>query len=274
MKSETDSLISEWNRARFKHPFFGESLSDEQIDRVWNDSADSYEDGVLEKIHDDITDYLVSEGYLNGNRTLLDIGCGPGTYSFRFSEYVKAITAIDKSPRMIERILRESESRGIGNLQAGCADWNFYIPDEKYDVAFSSLCPPVNSSESILRMEKCSRDLCVYISSMPGNRDSIYFEIWNRLGRNYTFEGYDTRYPRRFLETLGRSPVLKVFETKTKKESDCAELCEHYVKKFSHYGNFPNISELIEDVVYSFAEGNRVYTEQNNRLGLLIWNVA
>lgn len=273
MKSETDSLISEWDRARFRHPFFGENLSDEQIDRVWNDSADSYEDGVLEKIHDDITEYLVSEGYLNRNRTLLDIGCGPGTYSFRFSEYVGSITAIDKSPRMIERISRESETRGIKNLQTGCTDWNLYLPDEKYDVAFSSLCPPVNSSGSILRMEKCSRNLCVYISSMSGNRDSIYFEIWNRLGRDYTFEGYDTRYPCRFLEAVGRRPVLKIFENKTEKENDCAELCDYYERKFSHYGCFPDISELIEDVVYSFAEDGRVCTEQNNRLGLLIWDV-
>ncbi len=273
MKYETDSVISEWDNVRYKHPFFGENLSDEQIDRVWNDSADTYEDGVLEDIHDRISDYLLSEGYLNKDTTLLDIGCGPGTYSLRFSNHVKSITAIDKSPRMVNRIIRESESRGVKNLSAECVDWNQYVPDKTYDVAFSSLCPPVNSHESILRMEKCSGNTCVYISSMSGNRDSVYFEIWKRLGRNYTFEGYDTRYPCRFLKSIGRNPALKIFENKMEKENCCLELCEHYKQKFSHYGHSEDISELIEDVVYSFAEDGQVYTVQNNRLGLLIWDV-
>jgi ubiquinone/menaquinone biosynthesis C-methylase UbiE len=87
--SDSAYLINQWNSARLNHPFFGENLSDEEIDRIWDSSAETYGDGVLSVLHDEITAYLVSEQYLKNSSSVLDIGCGPGTYSLRFSQTVK-----------------------------------------------------------------------------------------------------------------------------------------------------------------------------------------
>lgn len=274
MQSDTLSVIREWGQARRRHPFFAEGLSEKDIDRIWDDSAETYGDGTLSKIHDKIIEFLVSEEYFNRNSDLLDIGCGPGTYSLRFSPIVKNVTAADKSERMLERLDGICRAENISNIRTEYMDWNVYIPDKKHDTAFSSLCPPVNSPESILKMEKCSRDLCIYISSMSKDRDSIYFEIWRELGRDYTYQGYDTEYPLRFLESIGRDPTLKKFEIKTSDESEPGRLVEFYKRKFLLYRDEQEISKVIEDVVHSHAEDGIVRTEQTNRLGLLIWHAS
>jgi hypothetical protein len=173
---------------------------------------------------------------------------------------------------MLECLKNKCAEENIDNISVECADWNNYRPDGKYDVAFSSLCPPVNSSDSILKMEMCSDDVCIYISSMSKDRDSIYFEIWRELGKEYTYEGYDTGYPSRFLESIGRDPVLKSFEIKTRSESEPDRLAEFYKQKFLLYRDEREVSRIIDEVVHSRAEDGRVITEQTNRLGLLIWH--
>lgn len=271
MRSDPIPVIREWEHARCRHPFFAEGLSEKDIDKIWDDSAETYGDGTLSEIHDMITEFLVSEGYVSRNKDLLDIGCGPGTYSLRLSPSVKGILAIDKSARMLERLDGICGTEGITNIRTECADWDVYVPKRKYDIAFSSLCPPVNSSVSILKMEMCSSDTCIYISSMSKDRDSIYFEIWRELGREYTYEGYDTGFPLRFLKSIGREPILKKFEIETCSESEPGRLAEFYKRKFLLYRDEREILKAIEDVVGSHAEEGVVRTEQMNRLGLLIW---
>lgn len=102
MRSDPIPVIREWEHARCRHPFFAEGLSEKDIDKIWDDSAETYGDGTLSEIHDMITEFLVSEGYVSRNKDLLDIGCGPGTYSLRLSPSVKGILAIDKSARMLD----------------------------------------------------------------------------------------------------------------------------------------------------------------------------
>lgn len=272
MQSDTALIVEEWDLARFKHPFLAEGLSINDIDKVWDDSAETYHDGALSNIHDRITEFLISEDYINKQRSLLDIGAGPGTYSLRFSHIVKNVVAIDKSERMLNCLSGLCKNQNMLNVCTKCVDWNIYRPDTRYDIAFSSLCPPVNSSDSILRMEKCSCNLCIYISSMSKDRDSIYFEIWNELNKDYTYEGYDTQYPFRFLKSIGREPILKTFEEKISKMSESEDLINFYKKKFCLYREESETSKIIEDVVHSHTEDGKVVVEQNNCLGLLIWN--
>lgn len=272
MQSDSSSIVREWDFARSKHPFLAEGLSVEDIAKVWDNSAEMYQDGALSNLHNNISEFLISKNYININKSLLDIGSGPGTYSFRFSNVVKNIVAIDKSERMLKRLNSSCKDQNTSNICTKCVDWDIFKPDKKYDIAFSSLCPPVNSSDSILKMEKCSSDLCIYISSMSKNRDSIYFEIWNELGKEYTYEGYDTQFPFRFLKSIGREPILKKFDEKISKVSESEDLIGFYKKKFCLYREESEISKVIEDIVHSHTEDGKVFAEQNNCLGLLIWH--
>ncbi|KQL50871.1 methyltransferase [Heyndrickxia shackletonii] len=70
--------------------------------------------------------YLVDKFSLNGEQQLLDLGCGTGHLTIRFSDWCKKIVGIDRESEMIEEARRVHQEIRIGNI-----DW--YIGTlEKY----------------------------------------------------------------------------------------------------------------------------------------------
>lgn len=262
----------EWMRMRMKHPFFGEGLSEEEISEIWESSAGKYGDGALDEIADRITGYLKSSGLLEPSFSLIDIGCGPGTYSFRFAEHVRRIVSLDGSVKMLERLESGCLAKGVKNILSVHADWRRYEAPRGFDVAFSSLCPPLNCPEEILRMEAVSTRFCAYASSMNDDRGSIHMDIWHALGRDYTFNGYNTKYPYEFLSEHGREPHLEVFEAVSPSDKSTEEVVEFETEKFSAYLDVnEDVRRTISDVVSSHAEDGVVHYDGRKRLGLLTW---
>ncbi|WP_256757591.1 class I SAM-dependent methyltransferase [Cohnella sp. WQ 127256] len=53
---------------------------------------------------------------------ILDVGAGPGAYSFYYAERGHDVVAVDLTPRHIETIIHKSQEQGMSNLQAYVAD--------------------------------------------------------------------------------------------------------------------------------------------------------
>ncbi|PFA62804.1 SAM-dependent methyltransferase [Bacillus sp. AFS015802] len=61
--------------------------------------------------------FLVKEFSLNGEQNLLDLGCGTGQLTIRFSDWCDKIVGIDFEPEMIEEARRLHEEMRIGQIQ-------------------------------------------------------------------------------------------------------------------------------------------------------------
>lgn len=83
-----------------------------------------------------LTTTTILDGLIDSGSKILDVGAGPGAYSFYYAERGHEVTAVDLTPRHIEIIKSKAESRGISNLQAfvaNAADLSRF-PSESYDV--------------------------------------------------------------------------------------------------------------------------------------------
>jgi ubiquinone/menaquinone biosynthesis C-methylase UbiE len=72
--------------------------------------------------------------------TVLEVGPGSGTYTFgaaeRIGEQGKLVT-VDIEPRIIERVRRRAEARGVENIDARVADvYDLPFEDGTFDVAY------------------------------------------------------------------------------------------------------------------------------------------
>lgn len=267
-----EDVTKEWAEKRYRHPFFGECFSREKISEIWDRSAKSYDDGPLGPVQNMVIEEMRSSGILMPGFSIIDIGCGPGTYSFRFAELVEEVVCLDGSREMLNRLESKCLETKTSNIEHIHSDWTVYESARRFDVVFSSLCPPLNCPEQILRMESLSRRFCVYISSMNDDAGSVHMEIWKALGRDYTFNGYNTEYPYRFLISKGRAPVLKVFETSSPSEKSVEDVVRFEMEKFSAYMDTDNGTErIIKDVVEAHAEDGVVHYDGRKKLGLLIW---
>ena len=265
-------ICKEWNSKRMRHPFFAEGLDDESVSRCWEASSRTYTMGNYSRIRGDIVAELKRCGTLRTDRTLLDIGCGPGTYAIPMSPLLKHIDCIDSSAGMISRLLMECDRNLIGNIDVKLSDWNTYVPQKAHDIAFTSLCPPTNSPESMLKMEMCAKHKCVYISS--SNKDpELSKGLWERLGKDYSFEGYDTSYPYGFLKEMGRTPKLKMFSDTLTTDRSLDEAVEDEIKKYSTYIEVTDdVKQIIRDTLTEYSEDSRVVTKSEIRAGLLVWS--
>ena len=267
------SICKEWNEKRMRHPFFAENLSESTVSKCWEASSRNYSMPNYMRIRDNIVSEIKDSGIFENGRTMLDIGCGPGTYAILFSPYLQSIECLDASHGMLSRLLEECDKNNLDNITTTFADWNAYVPSKERDIAFTSLCPPTNTPESILKMEACARQKCIYVSS--ASKDSkISKELWKKLGKDYSFEGYNTNYPFQFLKEIGRSPELKMFTDKVVIiDRPLEDVIEDEIRRLTSYMDITDdVRNIVRNVYTDHSQDSRIFVESEVRAGLLIWS--
>jgi len=66
---------------------------------------------------DEIISEIAKEISLDGNGSLLDIGCGPGSLSIPLSHYFERVVAIDSNAEMIHEGADKAEKEGVMNIE-------------------------------------------------------------------------------------------------------------------------------------------------------------
>ena len=64
---------------------------------------------------------------------VLELACGPGAFTRHLVRHAESVTAVDASPRMLERNEREVADSKVQYVEADLLRW---IPDRTYDVVF------------------------------------------------------------------------------------------------------------------------------------------
>ena len=263
---DSETVISEWMFERRRHPMFGEPKGS-YLDSVWDRNSGTYTARGYEHILEDIVRYMGEDGILTEQRSVIDIGSGPGTFAEPMSRLCRSVLCIDKSKGMLDRI----ESLRLPNVSTLLSDCMHLPEGLQRDVAFCSLCPPMNSPEGLRIMEKSAKELCIYISSAnpcPG----IETQIWKALGTDYSYIGYDTTYPANYLKSLGTSAELKFFSQMNEICESESTVSERMIRKISAYRDLTDDDiGTIRDTVSDHSENGTIHTMSEFRLGVLIW---
>jgi SAM-dependent methyltransferase len=86
---------------------------------------------------------LVDEFALTGD--VLELACGNGRFTRELVRHARTLTAVDGSPRMLERNRREVDDSKVSYVNADIFDWQ---PERRYDAVFFgfwlSHVPPVS----------------------------------------------------------------------------------------------------------------------------------
>lgn len=263
---DTDSIVREWKEAFAKHPMFGEGVSRDSMDRMWESSSANYSDARYSEIKDMIVKTLFSEGYIGKEDTVLDLGSGPGTFAVPFSSRCRSVLCVDGSEGMLSRITK----KGIGNISVLKADCTCLPNEYRRDVVFCSLCPAMNDPDAIDRMDGLGRKH-VFISS-ANHEMGIEGEIWDALGKDYSYAGYDTDYPYRYLLSKGVDAKLRYFT----QDNTVTDTVDATVGRFrAMIANYRAIGEeeerVIRSIVKDHSENGIVKQSIRLRMGMLTW---
>jgi len=267
LSMDTEEIVRRWSEDFARHPMFGEGMTGEQIDEMWESGSSKYSDSSYAEIRDRIIETMLSEGCLGPNVTVLDIGSGPGTFAIPLSRHCKRVICVDKSRGMLDRIT-SSDIANISVLQSDC----LCIP-QKYasDVAFSSLCPPMNTPEGIDCMCRLGKR-CVYVSS-SSHEEGLEGRIWRKLGKDYSYTGYDTDYPYRYLRSKGVDASIRYFTQEKQHDESVSDCIRRFATVFSRYRYVGDtVMDAISEVVKDSSEDGIVHHRNTQRFGMLTWN--
>lgn len=144
---------------------------------------------------------------LTGCRTLLDVGCGPGTIALVLAPRLDRVYGLDYSRGMLDAMMTHAAARGLGNVEPILRSWDESWDDvPACDLVVASRSTLVREMEDALaRLDaKAKRRVC--LTSLAGGR-FVRADVLALLGRERPAYP-DYIYILNLLHRMGRHPRL------------------------------------------------------------------
>jgi SAM-dependent methyltransferase len=255
-----------------QHPFEGEGFTNGRIKEYWDEIADSYSPSHQGDIPNRIVSFLVSKGILNSEKTVLELGSGPGTYSLKIAPVVKRLTCVDSSARMLARLQNDATEHGTENMDYVNSDFKDLSEDRKSDVVVSALCPGTGTEESVRLMESLAFDYCVHIMWLENQWDNVQSEMWKGLGKDYSYSVRNTKTITDVLDRSNRDYHVEEFVCNVESESDLESAVAKGVRTFGQFDIKEDPEPSVRNALKPYAYNGTVRFSWTNRMRLLYWS--
>lgn len=161
--------------SQVRHPERWEIFYD-QFASVWEDLW-----GQDRALGEKVAEALLTQGLVGSERTVLELGSGPGTLAVALARKGAPVTALDKSAGMIDLLKNRVRQWGLDNLRVEQADWEGFHPKQRYDLVVAAFFPPVFEPAGLRRMESFSKNRCLVLVNAGREAFPLRREIWEAV---------------------------------------------------------------------------------------------
>lgn len=157
-------------------------------------------------------DAFIAGMNLDGARTLLDIGCGPGTIGLALADRLERVYGLDYSRAMLDMLVANAAELGLDNVEAIHRAWEDDWSDlPQCDIAVASRSTLVADMAAALKKLDASARLRVYLTHIVGGSfiDPAVLQV---LGRTQPCLP-DYIYIVNILHRMGIHPRIDYIET-------------------------------------------------------------
>ena len=218
---------------------------------------------------------LVSEGILNKNGTVLDVGCGTGSHALQMARHCGKVFAIDGNAAALRVLNKRCELNCVKNVETRQVMWEDYEPSEKFDLAFSSMCPAVCNLDELLRFEGVSSGYCALMTVMSGSREKYRYMMMRELDIAPAGMITECGIYLDVLERLGRDVGLFTQSYHSERLISKDELLEMYPVYFKVFGIGEDRSvPYLTDFFDRHQEDGYLHDEAQINTALLYWKAG
>jgi SAM-dependent methyltransferase len=236
------------------------------------DSWDKKAFDMNKKIHQGFYNDMIEQNIaFDKEATLLDVGCGPGTFSLRFASFFKQVVAFDFSSKMIEVLQENAKNKDITNITTLIHDMESSWEDIPVcDVVLASRCLEVDDIHKVLKELDSHAKKAVYLTYKVG-KSYLDERVLHAIGRKITPKP-DYIYLLNVLYNIGIHAELKLIYPQN---SSCtvANSEEEYVQSIKW--SLDGISEEEEKNAREFyrkcLKGGNVPPLRDERWALIFW---
>jgi len=229
-----------------------------------------------EAVHQNIINDLMTQGAIRAGDTLIDIGCGPGTYALPLAARQVKVTGLDTSQGMLTTLYDYAYKAALqDNISIRLADWHDIASTAAYDIAFAAKSPAINSYDSLIKMNKVARRACCLIGFAGKHDISLRRLLWERLlKRPAPGPSFDIIYPLNILYQEGYRPNLNFVNYGQTHQEPLDYLIDHYSRYFAAMGvTGPEVTSSIRTFLESIATDGYCAETSETTVGIMWWHV-
>lgn len=274
---DTEGWKSLWIESHAGSFLEGRRSREKEWSGFWDGKSEKYLENVKksEKFYRDILRHLKGEGHFRQGDRVLDIACGPGTYSLLFAESAKAVTSLDLSRGMLATLSGEAARRRLQNIATIESPWEKYDGHEKFDLVFTALSPAISGPDMLMKMEASSRRSCCYVSFGDDSFTGLRNEIWSLVtGEERRPGGFSIAMPFGLLTSMGRRPEVKYFNNIAMEPRSTEQVVTEHIEFLKTFVEIDGEKErMVRDYVRAKDESGRLQLKGGRLLVAMCWNV-
>lgn len=244
--------------------------SDNRI-RYWDEYAVGYSSYQQGSMPGRIVDWMLETGYLRSEFSVLEVGCGPGTYSLELAPKVRILTCMDSSERMLARLSAGAKEKGLTNIELFHQDWGRYIPKKGYAACIASLCPFPDTDASLRRMEGAARESCATVSWRFHGGERLRTAVWESLGIERPVNRQAAAVAE-WLDDNGRERLTETFTERVKARIPVDEAVSRECAAFRANGVDEDVSDVVRELMDPCIEDGCYVYDWENSLTVHCWH--
>ena len=274
---DVDYYNQRWKQAREEASLYSQERDPALWQAFWNQYAPTYQriSRALRASNRMLVKSWQREGIINSSMEVLDIGCGPGTFTLPLAEIAGKVTGMDNSKGMLEMLAPEAEKNNINNIILENKDWKETEGNGKYDLVLAASCPAVNNLESLEKMNELAGKYCLYICPASRKSQDLRHLLWKEImGERLQGKSFDISYPFNILYLLGYYPQLSFVQQEYSYREKAVTLVENYRQYFAIFGKQgPKIDEIIKRRVYRASPDGFYQENSSSKIAVMWWKV-
>ncbi|QGG49056.1 class I SAM-dependent methyltransferase [Heliorestis convoluta] len=221
--------------------------------------------------------FLLERNLLQESSSLLDVGCGTGRHALAYAKKVRAVVGTDISAGMLDYAQKSSREEDIKNLQFVKLDWQqadlkLLQWTKRFDFVFSSMCPAIESKESLLKMSEASKGYCL-INRFVQRKD----EVGDRLREHLQVDAHNDPHNKREkalaifneLWSLGYYPEITYLDAQEELFFTAKEAVAHYTMRLGTITAAQQ--EEMENFFQKEAEKGMIHLRPSSKAAWILW---
>lgn len=250
-------------------------------ERFWDERAEEFnKKDIEEKENKDFSSILefIEVDKNKKFKNVLDIGCGTGFYSRKFSEISESIAATDISENMLKYARKNLDTKHRNNVRLVKKAWSELNLEEfgwkeKFDMVFASMTPAVDSCADLIKMIDCGTNL-YFLSGFVERKDSLKNELSEILLGSHNNKPYGNKMYSaiNILWNMGYYPKISYVDSNWSKREPVDELYKKYLLYFERKKYLTKEDKIsIRDYMESRSINGIVEEKVTSKVAWLCW---
>ncbi len=238
----------------------------------WNLKAKRYDQ--MENMGNERAERVIAGMGVDGNSSVIDIGCGPGTVSIPLARVARTVTAIDPASGMIASLQEKASAAGLSNIRTLNKRWEDVLIGadlEHHDVVVASYSLAMDDIRSALEKMDAVSKTGVCLFWFAGKHAWGRELLWSKLfGESYV-AGPDHIY---LLNVLYQMSIHPNVEVTRRTHEQRFHSFEDAVQQWRE--NFPKLTPEQDEIIREYVENvlqqeDGTYCSRTEIVTAMVW---